>query len=179
MSINVSAYWFWYVCDSIFTEFYLTFIISSIQHACNQCFTQPAFSGFIIQKQENNFVWPKRILKAFVINLVLWWNFPALKFTKPDQLIEPLFLPFTLLILACCLFTLLLLLLCLLTTTAKQRAGMRQMNAGRLPCRKQSTIITKVRTMWLLARLWTTWIVWGGAEGWFTTTTFCRGLTRK
>ena len=67
----------------------------------------------------------------------------------------------------------------LLTTTAKQRAGMRQMNAGRLPCRKQSTIITKVRTMWLLARLWTTWIVWGGAEGWFTTTTFCSGLTRK
>ena len=66
-----------------------------------------------------------------------------------------------------------------LTTTAKQRAGMRQMNAGRLPCKKQSTIITKVRTMWLLARLWTTWIVCGGAEGWFTTTTFCRGLTRK
>ena len=67
----------------------------------------------------------------------------------------------------------------LLTTTAKQRAGMRQMNAGRLPCRKQSTIITKVRTMWLLARLWTTSIFWGGAEGWFTTTAFWRGLTRK
>ena len=55
MSINVSTYLFWYVCESIFSEFYLTYIIRcNMQYsACNQCFTQPALSGFIIQKQEN------------------------------------------------------------------------------------------------------------------------------
>ena len=62
------------------------------------------------------------------------------------------------------------------TMREKRKAGMRQMNASRLPCRKHSSIITTVRIKYSLARVWPASTFDGGAKGWLITTASCRKM---